>query len=153
MANIIIYPTGSTLNTNPHIIFSGTGVDYTIEIDTTGDLIFKSSTDIFKIVDSTSPLLLPGEVNVVNSELYVGTTMVVNSSGDWVGDTHNLKGYKGLKGGQGPTGTKGNTGIKGQSGAKGLEGRKVKKVLMDHKDQQVDKVQQVMILKKVKKVF
>ena len=43
MANIIIYPTGSTLNTNPHIIFSGSGINYTIEIDTAGDLVFKSS--------------------------------------------------------------------------------------------------------------
>lgn len=157
MANIIIYPTGSTLNTNPHIIFSGTGVDYTIEIDTAGDLVFKSSTNIFKISDSATPLSLPGEVNVVNSELYVGNMMVVDSGGHWVGQTEGLKGQKGLKGLRGidgdkglkgnkgtqgivgPTGDKGNFGIKGGiglDGDKGIKGEistKGIKVTEDHK--------------------
>ena len=89
MANIIIFPTGSTTNTNPHIIFTGSGSnDYTIEIDTVGDLIFKSSSSIFKIKDSDKPFEFPAEVNVINSELYVGNTMVVNSNGEWVGQSH-----------------------------------------------------------------
>ena len=97
MANIIIYPTGSTSNTNPHIIFSGSGNSYAIEIDNSGDLIFKSSTNIFKVSDSDTPLSLPAEANVVNSELYVGSMMVVDSGGHWVGQLEGLKGQKGLR--------------------------------------------------------
>lgn len=38
---IIIFPSGTTLNTNPHILFSGgTGNPYTIEMTTTGELLF-----------------------------------------------------------------------------------------------------------------
>jgi len=38
---VIIYPSGTTANTNPHILFSGgTGATYTIEMTTDGELLF-----------------------------------------------------------------------------------------------------------------
>ena len=122
MANIIIYPTGSTSNTNPHIIFSGSGNSYAIEIDNSGDLIFKSSTNIFKVSDSNTPLSLPAEANVVNSELYVGSMMVVDSGGHWVGQLEGLKGQKGLKGLRGRDGIEGTKGNKGKTGIVGPTG-------------------------------
>ena len=38
---VIVYPSGTTSNTNPHVLFSGgTGATYTIEMTTTGELKF-----------------------------------------------------------------------------------------------------------------
>jgi hypothetical protein len=36
--DIIIYPSGTTTNTNPHIIFSGSNSNYIMEITTDGYL-------------------------------------------------------------------------------------------------------------------
>jgi hypothetical protein len=37
---IIVYPSGTTSNSNPHILFSGgTGSTYTIEMTTTGEIL------------------------------------------------------------------------------------------------------------------
>jgi hypothetical protein len=42
---IIVYPSGTTANTNPHVLFSGsTGVTYMIEMTTTGELLFSQET-------------------------------------------------------------------------------------------------------------
>lgn len=42
---IIVYPKGNTNNTNPHVLFSGgTGSTYTIEMTTTGELLFSKET-------------------------------------------------------------------------------------------------------------
>ena len=38
---VIVYPSGTTSNSNPHVLFSGgTGATYTIEMTTTGELLF-----------------------------------------------------------------------------------------------------------------
>jgi len=42
---VIVYPSGTTANTNPHVLFSGgTGTTYTIEMTTTGELLFSQDT-------------------------------------------------------------------------------------------------------------
>jgi len=42
---IIVYPTGTTSNTNPHVLFSGgTGSTYTIEMTVNGELLFSQET-------------------------------------------------------------------------------------------------------------
>jgi len=43
---VIVYPSGTTENTNPHVLFSGgTGATYTIEMTTSGELLFSQDVE------------------------------------------------------------------------------------------------------------
>jgi len=63
---VIVYPSGTTSNSNPHVLFSGgTGATYTIEMTTTGELLFSQD------VDFTSSGTLPNiSGNYVSDMLY-----------------------------------------------------------------------------------
>ena len=104
---IVIYPSGNTTNTNPHIEFSGAGGYYIMEIDSSGpniDVSFKPTTGspykIYRISDSDSPLTLYGNSRF-NKGLYVAGTQMVGADGYWAGPDTNIKGEKGTLG---PTG-------------------------------------------------
>jgi len=128
---IVIYPSGNTTNTNPHIEFSGSGGYYIMEIDSSGpniDVSFKPTTGspykIYRISDSDSPLTLYGNSRF-NKGLYVAGTQMVGADGYWAGPDTNIKGEKGTLGPTGeifPKGSKSEGGDKGLKGVKGGKG-------------------------------
>ena len=126
MSRIIsIRPSGTTENSNPHILFTGTGDNQIIEMTTDG-LRFSSETggQMVLISDSATPLtflensqkgIYDGGVENLG-DIYVGSggnfTKIISKGGIWDGPETNLKGFKGSKGSKGDAGAVGEKGPK-----------------------------------------
>ena len=53
---VIVYPSGTTSNSNPHVLFSGgTGATYTIEMTTTGELLFSQDVNFSSLGSLSHP--------------------------------------------------------------------------------------------------
>ena len=98
------------LNTADHKLYSrGGGTVFEV-----GANVSSFSIDGVEVVDPSR--------NIYGNEYRIGTSVVINSSGEWVGSDQGIKGQKGEVGQKGQTGAKGQTGSKGQKGEIGAKG-------------------------------
>ena len=72
--------------------------------------------------DETNDRWTVGSSPFQSNGLYIGTSEVINSSGQWVGDPANLQGIQGIQGTFGYTGSRGFTGSQGITGTTGFTG-------------------------------
>ena len=121
--DVIIYPSGTTSNPNPHIVFvSPTNrVQLNVVTGSQGSMLQVSGdTNSNAItIDPTSGITTTDFS--INQALYVKGIYAVSKGGDWEG---NRTGIAGNQGAQGNQGFKGNTGNQGAQGGLGFKGNK-----------------------------
>jgi hypothetical protein len=104
-SNVIIYPSGTTSNTNPHFVFDdGTNkLQFNVVADafTNPTLSLSSSTVSAGLQITLSGSVISSGSSVTSGGLYVANTQMINSSAVWVGP---LPGIKGAQGSQGAAG-------------------------------------------------
>ena len=126
MSNIIIYPTGSTTNTDPNIIFDDGTTKLSFDMNASGatnsylNLSSSTNPDAIRLYD-TGTIETSG-ASVSSGSVYVGGNLMIDSTGVWVGPTTNIKGAQGAQGAQGSQGAVGATGGQGTVGAQGSQG-------------------------------
>ena len=95
-SNVTIFPTGTTSNPNPHIVFEDgvDGVPLQFNVSSSGvpTLTLSSSTVANGLVISAGSVVTSGASIDNSGGLFVGGTLMVNSSGVWVGPTSGLIG-------------------------------------------------------------
>ena len=114
--NVIIYPSGTTGISSPHIVYEGVN-------GSENGLIYITSPGVINFSASTNPTLLSFDnsnvtttgVTVTNapSGVWVGGQNMINSSGVWIGPQTNIKGSQGATGNTGAQGATGNQGAQG----------------------------------------
>jgi hypothetical protein len=126
--NIIIYPSGTTSNTNPHIVFKGDAGQIQLNvIATPGDAALQLSSSTVSsgtILDPSTGITSSG-FTITTGDVQVGGVSAVSTGGFWKGNLANIKGAQGSQGNQGFKGVKGDTGnagFKGDNGAQGTVG-------------------------------
>ncbi len=126
--NIIIYPTGTTSNTNPHIVFKGDTGQVQLNVVATPSgaaLVVSSSTQSSgTVINPTSGITTTG-LTMSTGSLRIKGNLAINSDGTWGGNLQNIKGAQGAQGSQGTIGTQGaqgSQGFKGKTGAQGSQG-------------------------------
>jgi len=126
--NIIIYPSGTTSNTNPHIVFKGDAGQIQLNvIATPGDAALQLSSSTVSsgtILDPSTGITSSG-FTITTGDVQVGGLSAVSTGGFWKGNLANIKGAQGSQGNQGFKGVKGDTGnagFKGDNGAQGTVG-------------------------------
>ncbi len=119
--NIIIYPTGTTSNTNPHIVFKGDAGQIQLNvIATPGDAALQlssSTVSLGTILDPSTGITASGlTVNSIPSgggKIFANNFLAVDDLGVWKGNLANIKGAQGSQGNQGFKGNKGEIGFTG----------------------------------------
>ena len=123
--NIIIYPSGTTSNTNPHIVFKGDAGQIQLNvIATPGDAALQlssSTVSLGTILDPSTGITASG-FTITTGDVQVGGVSAISTGGFWKGNLANIKGAQGSQGEQGIQGIQGIQGLQGTAGFVGSNG-------------------------------
>jgi hypothetical protein len=95
MADVIIYPSGTTGNSSPHIVYEGASAADSIQINMVapGDVKFSATTSPSLVVFSNNDITTTGvTISSSPSGLWVGGQNMINNAGVWIGPQTTIKG-------------------------------------------------------------
>ena len=84
MGNVIIYPTGTTGNSDPHIVFDDDTAKLQFNVKSTGALSLSSATVSAGFEISNTNITTSG-ASITGGVTYFGGVPMINSVGVWIG--------------------------------------------------------------------